>query len=147
MSGEARVAGTSAVRVPVRQGLFDMDPPALLGSRCGACGAVAFPGRTVCPECLAWGMDRVRLSGRGRIEAFTVVRVSAGAFRAPYLQAAVRLEEGPELIAVLTGCPTDDPPIAPGTPVEMALEPLTVDPAGHEVVALKFRPLSGGAHA
>lgn len=133
--------------MPVREGLFEIDPPALLGSRCGACGVVAFPGRTVCPECLAWRMERVRLSGRGWIEAFTVVRVSAGAFRAPYLQATVRLAEGPELIAVLTGCPIENPPIAPGTAVEMALEPLTVDAAGQEIVALKFRPVSEVAHA
>ena len=45
---------------PIREGLFLLDPPALLGSTCSACGTRTFPPRDFCPACLADGPHPVR---------------------------------------------------------------------------------------
>ena len=63
-----------AGRVMVRDGLFtDGDAPALLGSRCAACGAHHFPRHDTCPYCAAEGPLPAQLGGAGRLWAWTAV--------------------------------------------------------------------------
>ena len=60
------------MRVLVREGLFaDSDPPALLGSRCGACGKTHFPRSDACPYCATEDPEPVDLSRRGTLWAWT----------------------------------------------------------------------------
>lgn len=90
----------SAKQKPVRQGLFYQptspdEKPYLIGSKCSACGYVAFPKRPVCPICIREGtMNEIALSTRGRINTFTISRVASIGFKAPYIQAYVDLRRG-----------------------------------------------------
>lgn len=76
----------------------------LRASKCGACGAIHYPPRPVCPECRRasiGNMEDVKLSGRGTILEWTRVHKAAPGYEAqvPYVLALIRTEEGP----VITG--------------------------------------------
>lgn len=78
---------------PIREGLFQLDPPALLGSRCAACGTNSFPPRAFCPACLDDGPHAVRpLARTGSVFSYTVVHQAPGGRRTPYVLGLVDLE-------------------------------------------------------
>jgi uncharacterized OB-fold protein len=77
----------------------------LLGTRCPACGTVAFPSRAVCGGCGCRTLEPAELSGQGSVHAFTTVRTPPAGFDAPYLAAVVDLDEGPRVFAMLTAEP------------------------------------------
>ena len=94
-----------AGRVMVRDGLFtDGDAPALLGSRCAACGAHHFPRHDTCPYCAAEGPLPAQLGGAGRLWAWTAVTAAPPGYRGPvpYGVGVVELEEGIRVITHLT---------------------------------------------
>ena len=79
-----------------------------------------------CPFCKAGDLDWVEASGRGSIISHTTVhRTHHDGFNAeaPYLFAAVALEEGPCLYAQLPGAPVDG--------ASLVGRPVTVDFAPH----------------
>jgi uncharacterized OB-fold protein len=81
---------------PVREGLFTVDPPALIGGRCRACGTLRFPGLDVCPSCQADDCEQVPLSTKGTVFTFTVVHASPPGYlgEAPYAYGVIELPEG-----------------------------------------------------
>jgi len=82
----------------------------LLIQHCPACGHRQFYPRAWCTACgaePAWE----EVSGRGTVHTFTVIRQQgAKPFRdeIPYVVAIVELEEGPRMMANITGCPVED---------------------------------------
>jgi len=79
---------------PVREGLFLIDPPALLGSTCGICGTSMFPSRDFCPACSADGPLSVRpLARYGSVFSYTVVHQAPGGRRTPYVLGYVDLDD------------------------------------------------------
>jgi uncharacterized OB-fold protein len=93
----------SAAIAPVREGLFTVDPPALLAGRCGACGTLRFPAAEICPACQSVGSETVALSGTGTVFTFTVVHASPPGYlgEAPYAYGIVELPEGLRVTATL----------------------------------------------
>ena len=78
---------------PIRDGLFLMDPPSLLGSTCTACGTTTFPTREFCPACFTDGPHPVRaLERSGSVFSYTVVHQAPGGRRTPYVLGYVDLE-------------------------------------------------------
>ncbi|MGH9213617.1 MAG: Zn-ribbon domain-containing OB-fold protein [Acidimicrobiales bacterium] len=128
----------SATAVPAIEGWFTTDDaPALLGTRCQACGTVCFPRQTAyCrnPACDGDQLDEVRLSRQGRIWSYTDARyqppppyVPRTDPYEPFALAAVELEaEGMVVLGqVADGFGCDDLRI--GGPVELVVEPLYSD--------------------
>jgi uncharacterized OB-fold protein len=74
----------------------------LLGSRCAACGATAFPRRAVCLECGAKPQP-TRLSGAGSVHSWTHLANPPFGFDEPLGYACVDLDEGPRLLGALSG--------------------------------------------
>lgn len=78
----------------------------LIFQKCGGCGAVQFPPRHHCATCWEADLSWTDSSGRGRVESFTIVRrapLPAYRDQVPYVVAAIRVEEGPRMIAALVG--------------------------------------------
>lgn len=48
------------------------DAPRLVGSRCGACGVVAFPRQASCPSCMSLAVDEHLLATRGTLWTWTI---------------------------------------------------------------------------
>jgi len=137
--------------VPVVDGWFTTgDAPHLLGSRCAACGTVAFPPRprALCrnPACRGREHATVELSRTGTVWSYTDAQyqppppyVPATDPFEPFALAAVELAE--ERLVVLGqvawGVGVDD--LRVGAPVELVVEPLyEVDGVAHLV--WRWRP-------
>ena len=74
--------------------------------RCRGCGALRFPARAICSDCLSTDADWVPVSGRGEIFSFNVMhQVYHPGFAAevPYAVVLVKLAEGPKMISNLVG--------------------------------------------
>ena len=80
----------------------------LMGLRCNKCQELLCPPRGACSHCGSTDLERVELSGKGRIASFTTLFVAAEGrdSELPYALALVALDEGPHLIGrVDTNCP------------------------------------------
>ncbi len=142
-------------RVPAIEGWFTLDEsaPALLGSRCGACGTVYFPAESYfCknPACDGSEFSPVPLSRRGRVWSYTDARyqppspyVAADPYE-PFALVAVELvaEKMVVLGQVVPGISVDD--IAVGDEVELVLDTLYEDDE-NEYLVWKWKPAASPA--
>jgi benzoylsuccinyl-CoA thiolase BbsA subunit len=117
--------------------------PRLVASRCLRCGRIGFPAQARCSTC--WddpgaAVERIWLSPRGRLYAFTVIRLPAKGFAAPLPFGYVDLPEGLRISAPLTDLPADATELPAGTPVELTLGPIRVRDDGTRVIGYQFRP-------
>jgi uncharacterized OB-fold protein len=140
---------------PVVEGWFTTgDAPALVGSRCRACGTVFFPREAAfCrnPGCAGEAFEEVELSRRGRVWSYTDARyqppppyVPASDPYEPFALAAVSLEaEGLVVLGqVAAGYGVDD--LTVGADVELVVEPLYTDEDGSVRTTWRWRPVEGG---
>jgi uncharacterized OB-fold protein len=82
----------------------------LVIQHCSACRRHVFYPRVCCPFCREDSLEWVPASGRGRVISHTTVRrTHHDGFNAdaPYVFAAIELEEGPCLYGQLSGVPTE----------------------------------------
>jgi uncharacterized OB-fold protein len=125
----------------VRPGLFtDGDPPALLGSRCTACGTFHFPRHDTCPYCAAEGPEAVELPSRGTLWAWTAVTAPPPGYEGatPYGMGVVELPHG---IRVITRLTVSDPgALVFGQSMELCVVPLHTDDEGNDVITFAFAP-------
>lgn len=68
----------------------------LVGERCVSCGAAFFPPRAVCPRCGKRELEEYKLSERGQVVSWTVIRNPPREYEkyAPYVVALVGLDDG-----------------------------------------------------
>lgn len=84
----------------------------LMIQRCRACEKAIFYPRVCCPFCQHGDLEWVQSSGRGKIISHTTVhRTHHDGFNAeaPYVFAAIELNEGPCIYGQLIGAPTEGP--------------------------------------
>ena len=137
---------------PAVEGWFTMgSEPALLGTRCRACGTVFFPREeSYCrnPACSGEAFDEVPLSRRGTVWSYTDARyqppppyIPRTDPYEPFALAAVELEaEG----LVVLGQVADGYGVADlrvGTEVELVVEPLYTDDDGTTRTTWRWRPV------
>jgi len=86
--------------IPFKEGLFTWplapgEQAFLLGNKCKSCGKTYFPKAALCPECLKEnGLEELKLSPRGKLYTYTIVRVPSPGFKVPYAFGYVDLPEG-----------------------------------------------------
>jgi hypothetical protein len=142
-------------RVPAVEGWFtlgDEGAPALLGSRCTACGTYAFPAETrFCrnPDCVSQEFETVELSRRGRIWSYTDARyqppppyVAADPY-VPFCLAAVELAAEKLVVMgqVTAGVTVDD--LKVGDEVELVVDTLYAE-GDSDYLVWKWQPVSAG---
>ena len=130
----------------VREGLFsDTDPPALLGSRCDACGAHLFPRADACPYCAADAPRPVELSAHGTLWSWTAVTAPPPGYEGeiPFGIGVVELPEGVRVVTRLTE--SDPTALGEGRAMELRVVPLHHDSSGDEVVTYAFAPVAGAS--
>ena len=94
--------------------------------RCRACRHVWYPPGPVCPSCLSADWQFERMSGRGRVLAWTVFhRQYFKTLPVPYNVVSVELEEGPMLIGNLQGEAAQAPRV--DLPVHVVFEPVAAE--------------------
>ncbi|MCK5057264.1 MAG: Zn-ribbon domain-containing OB-fold protein [Candidatus Aminicenantes bacterium] len=74
--------------------------------KCKKCGSIHFPARLVCTECGTKEFETVRLSGKGELASYTVIRVAPTGFSdlAPYAIGIVKLDEGIRVMGQVADC-------------------------------------------
>jgi hypothetical protein len=141
---------STKTRVPAIEGWFtlDEDAPALLGSRCTACGNFAFPRETYScrnPECAGTEFAETELSRTGTVWSYTDARYQPPEpYRAadpyvPFALAAVELaaEQMVVMGQMIGGIGVDD--VHVGQEVELVLDTLYEDDE-HQYLVWKWRP-------
>lgn len=109
----------------------------LMIQRCSSCGAVMWPVKTRCVNCLAPEPVWVQASGRGTLYSFVLMHqiLHPGfAGEAPYNIAEVDLAEGLRILTNIVDCPNDQLRI--GMPLEVVFAVLT-----DEITLPKFKPV------
>ena len=108
----------------------------LMIQKCSTCGAVMWPVKARCDNCLAASVTWVQASGKGTLYSFVLMHQvyhPGFASEVPYNIAEVDLEEGLRMISNVVGCSNADLYI--GMPLEVTFEDVT------EAVTLpKFNP-------
>jgi uncharacterized OB-fold protein len=82
----------------------------LMMPRCKKCDHIFFYPRRECPRCLSSDIGWVKVSGKGRLHSFTIVRQPANpAFRddVPHAYSVIQLDEGPRMISNMVECDLD----------------------------------------
>ena len=102
--------------------------------RCGACNSFIYYPRDRCPQCLSERLEWQRVSGRGKLYTYTIVRrASTRSFAdKPYVLAIVELDEGPRMTTNLEALPDR---IKIGMPVTAYFDDVTP-----ERTLVKFKP-------
>jgi len=74
--------------------------------KCTKCQNISFPQRLVCPECGSQSLEKISLSGKGKIATFTITHVAPEGFgdQVPYAVGIVELDEGIRVMAQITDC-------------------------------------------
>jgi len=71
----------------------------LEASKCNKCGEIYFPPRLICPECKSKKFTTVKLSDKGEIITYTIIRIASEKFsiQSPYAVAIIKLTDGVKL--------------------------------------------------
>ena len=81
----------------------------LIVQRCSACDRTFFRPEVACPHCLSTEWQWVESSGRGTLYSFSVVhRAPSPAFTAPFIFAAIDMEEGWTMFSNVIGIAPDE---------------------------------------
>lgn len=82
----------------------------LEASKCKKCNHINFPSRLICPECGGKEFEMVRLTGKGKLETYTVIHTAPDGFAdlAPYAVGIVELDEGIKILAQIADCNTNE---------------------------------------
>ena len=118
------------------QEVFDSSAEVLLGSRCGACGALHFPPLAGCPDCFRATVEPVPLSRTGRVRSFTVICMAFPGLPDRYTLAEVELPEGIVVRAQLVGADESTPAIL-GEVVTVTAGPVRCDGV-EELIGYRF---------
>jgi uncharacterized OB-fold protein len=121
----------------------------LIGSKCTHCGKHYYPKRSICPACRRGGkMEEVRLSGKGNVFSYTVIRVPPSGFKiyTPYVIAIVDTEEGCRIVSQVVDVEPEKVTI--GMPVKTCFRKIREDSnSGLILYGFKFKPDTGGKAA
>jgi len=105
--------------------------------KCASCGHYQFYPRLYCTKCMSEKIDWVKASGRATVLSFTIVyRPVTQAFAAevPYVVAMITLDEGPQMMTNIVGCPPEQVKI--GMSVQVTFDDWT-----EEISVPKFKPV------
>jgi hypothetical protein len=117
----------------------------LVGKKCGVCGELYFPPRSVCTKCGRASIGKMKdhkFEGKGEVVTYTIVHTSTPDFdyQIPYILAIVKLKEGPLLTTQVVYC--ESPEVHIGMPVEMVFRKIGEEPGGGVLYyGYKFKPV------
>ena len=110
----------------------------LMIQRCTTCGAVMWPYKSRCDNCLRPTVTWEQASGKGTLYSFVLMHQiyhPGFAAEAPYVIAQVDLAEGLRILSTVVGCSHANLQI--GMPLEVTFEAIT-----DEVTLPKFKPMA-----
>ncbi len=78
--------------------------------KCKKCGKVLFPPRLICPACKSREFENTQIGERGKVEAFTIIRVPPSQFtdQSPYSVAIVNVGDNVKILCQIADCEPED---------------------------------------
>jgi len=116
----------------------------LIGERCADCGALFFPRRGACPQCGSKNLEECKLSERGTVASWTVIRNPPRDYGkySPYVVALVELDDGVRVLSQVVDVEPDE--MKTGMRVEATFRRVKEDgSSGLIEYGYKFRPIIG----
>ena len=107
--------------------------------KCLRCGELHYPPSPICPHCLNMESEWFKLSGKGQVFSYIIVRRRyhpGFAAELPYTVAIIETQEGIRMLSNVIGCKPEEVTI--GMAVEVAFEDAT-----KEFSLPKFKPMPG----
>ena len=138
-------------QIAIAEGLFTWPAanPALLGSRCKACGIASFPASDSCMACSGQDVEVEELPGRGTLWTWTVQQFmpktpyksneTPETFK-PYGVGYLELPGGVRVEGRLTE--NDPKKLRIGMEMEVVFEPYRTEDNGDEVINFFFKPVA-----
>jgi len=114
----------------------------LIGSRCLKCGDIFFPRRLVCSKCHSRQLSDYKLSEKGRIVSWTIIRNPPKEYEkyAPYAVGLIELDDGVKIISQLVDVGPEE--IKTGMRVEATFRRVREEgSSGIIEYGYKFRPI------
>ncbi len=134
-------------QLPLKPNLFVIpdDPnekPYLEGQRCTACGIYFRSRRWNCQNCGSESMETVALSGRGKLNTYSIIhkQLPGALVTVPYAIGVLEMEEGIFLRSVID---KDFDNLEVGMPLEIYFDVMAEDKECNELLSYKFRPAKG----
>lgn len=129
-------------KVPFQKGLFEETngEPALIGSKCGSCGQVLFPAKSVCLNCMSTNVESIKLSRDGKLYTFTTVYMANEHFPPLYTVGWIELPEDIRIFSQIRGW--QEHPLKIGMYMRLYIETLWQD-EDNEVIGYVFKPVTG----
>jgi len=104
--------------------------------KCTACGQLHYPPSAFCPHCSNMTSEWVKISGKGKVYSFVIVRRKYPGFdQVPYVVSIIETTEGMRMLSNIVGCTPEDVKI--DMPVEVTWDDITP-----EFSLPKFKPVS-----
>ncbi len=137
-------------RIPIAEGLFTWpsENPALLGSRCTACGIVSFPAAESCMACSGQEVSVEELPRRGTLWTWTVQQFmpktpyNSGETPETFQPFGVGYVELPGGVRVEGRLTESDPDrLRIGMEMDVVFDTYRVEDNGDEVIGFFFRPV------
>ena len=131
--------------IPFKEGLFTWplppgEQPSLLGNKCKSCGKLYFPKAAICPDCLKEDtLEEVKLSQRGKLYTYTIVRVASPGFKVPYAFGYIDLPEGLRVCSQIRAAEPLEENLKLGMDMELAIGPVREE-AGKAIIGYLFHP-------
>ncbi|MFQ6053447.1 MAG: Zn-ribbon domain-containing OB-fold protein [Candidatus Bathyarchaeia archaeon] len=114
----------------------------LIGEMCADCGAVFFPRRSVCPRCGSRDLGECKLSERGSVISWTVIRNPPRDYEkyAPSVVALIELDDGVRILSPVVDVEAEE--MEAGMRVEATFRRVREDgSSGIIEYGYKFRPV------
>ena len=113
-----------------------------MGSKCGSCGQVLFPVKSVCLNCMSTDVESIKLSRDGKLYTFTTVYMASEHFPPPYTVGWIELPEDIRIFSQIRGW--QEHPLKIGMYMRLYIETLWQD-EDNEVIGYVFKPVIGEA--
>jgi uncharacterized OB-fold protein len=131
--------------IPFKDGLFTWplvpgEQPFLLGNKCRSCGKLYFPKTALCPDCLKDDtLEEVKLSQRGKLYTYTIVRVPSPGFKVPYAFGYIDLPEGVRVCSQICAAEPLEENLKLGMEMELSIGQVREE-AGEPIIGYLFCP-------
>jgi uncharacterized protein len=131
-----------AKQIPLVDYLVLGDEPHLVANECTACGARFFDRRNACASCGKTEFNRVDISTKGEVRAFTIVAFAAPGVPVPYVASWVDCD-GTSVRGNLINVEPDPEHVTLGMKVQLATYSIGTDEEGTEAIGFGFEPQGG----
>jgi len=145
-SAGAKKAGTkkkkgSPKQVPLVDYLILGKNPYIRANECKGCGARYFDRRNACAKCGGIEFKRVRVKGRAKLKAFSIVHHAAPGLPVPYVSAILETDDGTSVRSNLIDVEPEPANVELGMNVKLKTYVVATDDDGTEAVAFGYAPI------